>query len=207
MSVAMSAAIDAVAVADAGAGDAAAHVAASATPPPRQDADSCAAQPADDHRHDIDVRRLLFFQAQQRQLRWPILAAVVLVALLLVHHVPWPLLAGWVLLAVVVREWRSRLIGRLVAHARQPIGTRLSWLIVSNAALGCSHGLAAAFMPWLDTTSAAAHRRAPRLDRRRRGHLAPLPRAYAGYAVGTLGRWRWPGCWWTARRSASASRS
>ena len=155
MSVAMSAAIDAVAVADAGAGDAAAHVAASATPPPRQDADSCAAQPADDHRHDIDVRRLLFFQAQQRQLRWPILAAVVLVALLLVHHVPWPLLAGWVLLAVVVREWRSRLIGRLVAQARQPIGTRLSWLIVSNAALGCSHGLAAAFMPWLNTTSAA----------------------------------------------------
>ncbi|MBL8288057.1 MAG: hybrid sensor histidine kinase/response regulator [Rubrivivax sp.] len=141
-----------------------------------------------DHRHDIDLRRLLFFQAQQRQLRWPILAAVVLVALLLAQHVPGPLLTAWVVLAVAVREWRSRLLGALVADAARPIGQRLNWLVVSNAALGCSHGLAAAFMPWLDTTSAAL------LTAVFLGWTggavatcAPLPRAYAGYAVGTLG--------------------
>lgn len=140
------------------------------------------------YRDDIDVRRLLFFQAQQRQLRWPVLAGVALVALLLAHQVPWAPLAAWVALAVAVREGRSWLLGQLVVQTARPIGQRLNWLVASNAALGCSHGLAAAFMPWLNSTSAAL------LTAVFLGWTggavatcAPLPRAYIGYAAGTLG--------------------
>jgi signal transduction histidine kinase/ActR/RegA family two-component response regulator len=146
------------------------------------------AAPIADRERELDQRRLQFFEIQQRQLRWPILAAVALVALVVARQVPWPLLVGWALVAVGVREWRSLYLARLVAETGRPIRQRLDRLVLSNVALGCSHGLAVLFMAWLDTTYAAL------LTAIVLGWTAgavatsaPLPRAYVGYAACILG--------------------
>ena len=136
----------------------------------------------------LDVRRLQSFEVQQRQLRWPILVAVALVALVVSRQAPWPLVAAWAAAAVLVREWRSSWLGRLSAETGAPIRWRLDRLVFSNVVLGCSHGLAAGFLFWLDTTHAAL------LTAIFLGWTAgasatsaPLPRAYVGYALSILG--------------------
>ena len=144
--------------------------------------------PAIDRDAELDARRLQSLEVQQRQLRWPILVAVGLVALVVARQVPWPLLAGWALIAVGVREWRSLYLARLVADTARPIRQRLDRLVLTNVALGCSHGLAVLFTVWLDTTYAAL------LTAIVLGWTAgavataaPLPRAYVGYAGCILG--------------------
>ncbi len=136
----------------------------------------------------LDVRRLQSFEVQQRQLRWPILVAVALVALVVSRQAPWPLVAAWAAVAVLVREWRSSWLGRLSANTDVPIRSRLNRLVLSNVVLGFSHGLAAVFLFWLDTTHAAL------LTAIFLGWTAgaaatsaPLRRAYVGYALSILG--------------------
>ncbi len=149
---------------------------------------SRASAPAIDRDAELDSRRLQALAVQQLQLRWPILVAVALVALVVARQVPWPLLVVWALVAVGVREWRSLYLVRLVAATSRPIRQRLDRLVLSNVALGCSHGLVVLFMFWLDTTYAAL------LTAIVLGWTAgsvatsaPLPRAYVGYAGCILG--------------------
>jgi len=126
---------------------------------PAQDgAEARGDEPLDEERRrsiDFDERRIQALAEQSSGLRMPMAVAMTIVAALAWSHAPKPLVIIWLALTLLVREWRTRFVARLVRPSAWPLERRLVLLPMSSLANGLANGLAAVFMIWTDSATDA----------------------------------------------------